>query len=481
MIPQYTRFYQTVMMSLVIIMSIQCMWLKLESNKHHKILQEYNVQRNSSIISKCHPVDIYNIKTALVFSEIDIHYRGNILWMENTSSFSRAKQLALFRTESWIHNVQQHVLVEPPHWWPPALAFKQFPMFKNEAYDEGLWCPPVPFHTEIRIFNCITVDTGSVHPSAIGGLATKDHIISHDTRLANPPKDMHVVRVKTLAVPGTIYYPEAPGHFPNEIMPKLLSLHEHVPLHVPILWPDTALARMILEELKAVGEFKDRQIWFHNTAHGLLYVESAYVHVYANDRAHRNNYAGASIKQLQSLHSLFRRVTTRGLRNNNSYGIVIWMRKEGSVRSIRNVKEILNELKDWDINCISHDSSLPYFEQASILRDTHVFISPHGAGMNNVLFLPHGATAIEVVYSDPSFRCPEEYYCLCSAIGVEYYMTAAEGDSQSQLRVLFPSEIREIINNSLTKHATLGKGVKIDTHVNKEPQHQKSNVNNYYS
>jgi hypothetical protein len=305
-------------------------------------------------------------------------------------------------------------------------------------------------------------------------LATKDHIISHDARLAVPSKDVPVVRVKTLAIPGTMYYPEAPGHFPNEIMPRLLALHEYVPLHVPLLWPDTILARRILDELIAFGEFRDRQILFHNTGHGLLYVESAYVYVYANDRAYRNNYAGASIKQLQSLHSLFRRVTARGPSNNNSYGIVFWMRNLGSVRSISNMEEILNELNDWDINCISHDSSLPYFEQASILRDTHVFISPHGAGMNNVLFLSNGATAIEVVYSDSSFRCPEEYYCLCSAIGVEYYMTAAEGDSNSQLRVLFPSEIRDIINNSLTKQDALGVGLSLDTRVNNEFRHQKA-------
>jgi hypothetical protein len=42
MIPQYTRFYQTVLMALVIIMYIQWMWINLDSNNYHKHLTKYN-------------------------------------------------------------------------------------------------------------------------------------------------------------------------------------------------------------------------------------------------------------------------------------------------------------------------------------------------------------------------------------------------------------------------------------------------------
>jgi hypothetical protein len=48
--------------------------------------------------------------------------------------------------------------------------------------------------------------------------------------MAMPDKNIKVLKVNTLALPGTYYNLEAPGHFPNEIMPKLLSLYEYVPL-----------------------------------------------------------------------------------------------------------------------------------------------------------------------------------------------------------------------------------------------------------
>jgi capsular polysaccharide biosynthesis protein len=115
--------------------------------------------------------------------------------------------------------------------------------------------------------------------------------------------------------------------------------------------------------------------------------------------------------------------------------------------------EVKKELSEFNVKYVLRDESMGYFEQASILQHTKVFISPHGAGMNNVFFLLIDATAIEIVYSDPAYRCPEEYYCLCSAIGVEYYMTASEGTSSSQLKVLFPWEIGNIIHQKIVKYS----------------------------
>ena len=71
--------------------------------------------------------------------------------------------------------------------------------------------------------------------------------------------------------------------------------------------------------------------------------------------------------------------------------------------------------------------------------------------MNNVLFLSAGTTTIEIVYTDPSYRCLEAYFWLCRALGIDYYMTAAEGhhhsrnqrdcsveDARCTIHVLFP-------------------------------------------
>ena len=180
--------------------------------------------------------------------------------------------------------------------------------------------------------------------------------------------------------------------------------------------------------------------------------------MYADDHAYRNNYAGSSVRELRSVHSLFRRVAMK-YPANDAHTIVFWMRTSGTPRSILNMDEIINEISEFDVKYVVHKKSLPYFEQAAVLQNTDVFISPHGAGMNNVLFLHAGATAIEIVYSDPTYRCPEEYYCLCSAIGVEYYSTASEGTSSSQLKVLFPAEIRYIIRQKIAKENNISHGI----------------------
>jgi hypothetical protein len=445
----YANTVKLVIICIIFITSTPLMWIQLESIKYRPLSKGGNLNKtiNPLLKSECNASDIYNMKKALLFSELDSIYKDNVLWREEILLFHREPHRVLFQTKSWIKNIQQSVLNESPSWWPAGLLFRQFPTFENETYDEGLWCPPKTFHTEIRIFSCVTVDHGSVHPDVMGGLATKHHIISHDTRMAIPDKNTKVLKVSTLAVPGTYYYPGAPGHFSNEIMPKLLSLHEHVPLNVPLLWPDTVLAKMILKELKSAGEFKDRHILLQTPEQGPLHVELAYVYLYADDHAYRYNYAGSSVRELRSVHSLFRRVAMK-YPAKNDHNIVFWMRNSGAQRSISNMDAVINELGDFNVKYILRDESLAYFEQASILQSTDVFISPHGAGMNNVLFLQPGATAIEIVYSDPTYRCPEEYFCLCSAIGVEYYSTASEGTSSSQLRVLFPEEIGYVVRQN---------------------------------
>ena len=357
------------------------------------------------------------------------------------------------QTLQWIDKVRATVPSPKPGWWPSNLPFEQFPMVHNANYSEGLWCPSKSFHTEIWTFQCVVVDMGSVHPAAIGGLATKGHIISHDSRIVNPRPllpEQQITRLSVLGVIGTYYYPDAYGHFPNEILPRLIALHERIPIEVPLLWPDTTLSIKILRELQSMGEFRGRSIIFHNTKQ-LLYVDLVYAYTFAEDTAYRHNFAAATVPELRNTRAMFRRAITTHAFKKRKTSIVFWNREEGSARSISNMQEVQESLSEFEkdltyfIPSRSAASGKGFFEQAAILQSTKVFISPHGAGMSNVLFLTEGAVAVEIVYSDAEFRCPEEYYCLCRAIGVKYYMTAASGSHGTQLTVLFPDELRQII------------------------------------
>ena len=199
-----------------------------------------------------------------------------------------------------------------------------------------------------------------------------------------------------------------------------------------------------------MGEFRGRSIIFHNTKQ-LLYVDLVYAYTFADDTAYRHNFAAATVPELRNTQAMFRRATMTHAFENSKTSIVFWNREEGSARSISNMQEVQERLSEFEkdltyfIPSSSTASGKGFFEQAAILQFTKVFISPHGAGMSNVLFLTEGAVAVEIVYSDAEFRCPEEYYCLCRAIGVKYYMTAASGSHGTQLTVLFPDELRQII------------------------------------
>ena len=286
------------------------------SNQIHPIkMTEVPIAPTFQIASVCKDNNINNNfspKKVLTYSQLGKYYHSGSSVISvgkvtnpdlNTSTLAAVG--CLQRTRLWA--LKAPVLI-PPSWWPLGMAFQQFPMLDNPYYKEGLWCPPPP--TEIWMLHCVFVDNGSIHPGAVGGLSTEQHIISHDSRLnsAIPASK----KVHTLAVPGMYYYPEAHGHFPNEILPRLLALHDRVPIEVPLLWPDTKLSRNLLNEMQLVGGFANRSIYFHDLADGVLCIETAYVYVFADDRAYRNNYAAAASDELRDVRALFRSTAPQG-------------------------------------------------------------------------------------------------------------------------------------------------------------------------
>jgi capsular polysaccharide biosynthesis protein len=58
------------------------------------------------------------------------------------------------------------------------------------------------------------------------------------------------------------------------------------------------------------------------------------------------------------------------------------------------------------------------------MGETEAIVAPHGAGLTNMIFCPHGATIVEiadVAYPNPNF------YALASALGHDYRIVGARG------------------------------------------------------
>lgn len=63
------------------------------------------------------------------------------------------------------------------------------------------------------------------------------------------------------------------------------------------------------------------------------------------------------------------------------------------------------------------DLSFP--EQVRMMRETHILLAPHGAGLTNMLFCPAGSHVVEM--ADPGFPNPN-FYNLASGLGLHYWL-----------------------------------------------------------
>ena len=72
----------------------------------------------------------------------------------------------------------------------------------------------------------------------------------------------------------------------------------------------------------------------------------------------------------------------------------------------------------------------------SLFKRVRLLISPHGATLSHVLWLPEGAGVVELAYSGTaSMPFPASYFYTPSiALGLKYGVVAAEGEYNSLMR-----------------------------------------------
>ena len=98
-------------------------------------------------------------------------------------------------------------------------------------------------------------------------------------------------------------------------------------------------------------------------------------------------------------------------------------RKVYAARSASGVRRIANEAAvDALLEAAGFEKvyfeQLTFLEQVALMSETSVLLGMHGAGMTNMLFLPPGATVIEMLNADYGDPC---YFRLASCLGVPYF------------------------------------------------------------
>lgn len=97
-------------------------------------------------------------------------------------------------------------------------------------------------------------------------------------------------------------------------------------------------------------------------------------------------------------------------------------RKNSWARSVENENELLPILEKYGIEVIAFDD-LSFWDQVVIMNNAEIFISIHGAGFSNMLFMKEGTAVLEFVnqsYADLEYKFP--FWKLANACNLKYFV-----------------------------------------------------------
>jgi len=97
-------------------------------------------------------------------------------------------------------------------------------------------------------------------------------------------------------------------------------------------------------------------------------------------------------------------------------------RQSANNRLVINEQEVINFLNQFGFTSVSLEV-MTVQQQAALLAQAKVVISPHGSGLTNIVFCSPGTKVIEIFSPNYVYHC---YWLLSNLIGVEYYYLLGE-------------------------------------------------------
>ena len=126
-----------------------------------------------------------------------------------------------------------------------------------------------------------------------------------------------------------------------------------------------------------------------------------------------------------------------------SLPLAIFSNRKGETRQVINMDDIVTALAlSTEIRrAVTIDTKVLYFESTPIqdvsrrLSSAHIWVSPHGANMANMIFLRKNAAVIEIL----PYRCQRLqvfFQSMASALGLRYYSTSPTKAMELQLSLI---------------------------------------------
>lgn len=121
---------------------------------------------------------------------------------------------------------------------------------------------------------------------------------------------------------------------------------------------------------------------------------------------------------------------TYGARSQDGEGERLYIsRGRAPKRHIVNEPEVLRVLEEFGFRIVYAEEHT-FEEQVEIASRARFFVSNHGAGLTNMLFVPEGGRVLELRHqTDKVNNC---YFTMASALGLEYFYQTCPSDNPSE-------------------------------------------------
>jgi capsular polysaccharide biosynthesis protein len=124
--------------------------------------------------------------------------------------------------------------------------------------------------------------------------------------------------------------------------------------------------------------------------------------------------------------------------HQQAYGERIYLsRKKRGVRGVENEAEVVALLQQYDFTVVYFEE-WSIWEQIMLMHHATHFISIHGAGLSNLMFLPEGAKVLELInkaYAQQEYTFP--FWKLAHAAQVTYFAQLCEIDDAENAELGF--------------------------------------------
>lgn len=199
------------------------------------------------------------------------------------------------------------------------------------------------------------------------------------------------------------------GFWINSYVPRLLELKESrkpFKLMVPIHWENIPYVKEVLGEIECERILvpKDHQVFTKE----VLLPET------------RQWTASFDENRIQLVRKTFIKIANRKVRHSNFPKKIYLTRKNRGNRCAENEEEVMELLSKYGFKAVAFED-YTIWEQVKMMSDTTHFISIHGAGLTNLVFLPDGAHVLELVnrqYAQKEYTFP--FWKLAQTVHVNY-------------------------------------------------------------